>query len=1035
MKSVFAVSAALGAFCAFADAESRQTVDSASFAKPPAECRPRCWWHWMNGNVTKEGIVRDLSEMAKVGIGGATIFDLGGGVVAGPVEGYSPAWYEHVRFAGEEAAKRGIDLAVHNCAGWTASGAPWITPENSMKRLMVSDVVLEPGQTFKGKFPVNGEVPKGWIKEISLIAYPAPPAEKPAPPAVDFVREGTNRYVLTLPAPCDVTGFEFRHRPNTVWTWMQSATFKVETSVDGGAWKPVADLKLELFNNGFPLAREERLAVPLGKEVRASRFRFTFDAPNDLGNFYELAELRLTCDSKIVPDVKARSLAFRQGFAPIPDKPDAAVDSKGERLDVSRFLKPDGTFEWTAPVRGRLWIVQRTAAVSTGAMNGPAAGGRQGLECDKLDKKGIDAVYEGYVGKLKGMRGIKEVLCDSWEVGSQNWTDSLPAEFAARRGYALDRFWPAFSGRVVDTPEATEKFFRDWRKTIAELFTENYSDRFRDLAHRDGLKYQCEPYGNSPADQYAYARSADLPMSEFWTYEPARYAAGRAVDENTFPDESCIRRVASAVHFHGKAFADAESFTCAPGACGKWRKGLSIHKACGDAALAAGVNRFTYHSLAHQPWGDRYVPGATMNVFGTISEINSPTWSAMKPMVAYHTRLHYLLSRGRSTSRLLYVAPDDQLAEFPRAAFPGDVSYDVVGADDAALVKVERGRVFAPSGAEYEALVLADDAAYEYASAAQAKRFRESGARMFRDDETAFAGVTRDFSCSGTAARVRAIRRDYADGACGFFVACPDTNAVTLACSFAVSGRFPELWDPETGRRFRIADFREEGGRTRIDLPLEACGSAFVLFSPRKDETIPVFRPFQNAKTVLTLSRFTLTFPSGRGCGGPYALDKPVSWTTLGGETQYFSGTATYDAEAAFPEVGNGRRVMLDLGDVRETAEVFFDGKLAGVLWKPPYRVDLTDALAASGKTVHAIRIKVSNTWANRLIGDAKKPDDCVWWENDWRAGLLKEIPDWVKQGKPSPTGRHTFSIVRHYKGGEPLLPAGLLGPMRILVD
>ena len=1036
----------MAALTAFA---SPAVVDPISFANPPDDCRPRCWWAWMNGNVSKEGIARDLAEMAKIGIGGATIFDLGGGVVAGPVEGYTPAWYEHVRFAGEEAAKSGLDLSVHNCAGWTASGAPWITPENSMKRLTVSDIVLEPGETFRGKFPVNGEVPRGWIKEISLIAYPAPAAEKPAPPAVDFVREDKHGYLLTLPKPYAVTGFEFRHHPNTVWTWMQSATFKIETSEDGQAWTPVADLKLELFNNGFPLAREERLAVPLGKEVRASRFRFTFDAPNTIGNFYELAELRLTCNSKVVPDVKARSIAFRQGFAPIPAAADAVIDAKTEYLDVSRFLKPDGSFEWTAPASGRLWIVQRTAAVSTGAMNGPDPGRRQGLECDKLDKKGIDAVYEGYVGKLRGMKGLTDVLCDSWEVGSQNWTDILPGEFAKRRGYRVERFWPAFSGRIVGSPEQTERFFRDWRKTIAELFTENYSNRFRDLAHRDGLRYQCEPYGNSPADNYAYARSADLPMSEFWVYDPEKYAKNKSVDENTFPDEQCIRTVASAVHFHGKAFADAESFTCAPGPNGRWRKGPAILKASGDAALAAGINRFTYHSITHQPWKDRYLPGAVMNVFGTVTELNSPMWPMMKPMVKYHTRLHYLLSRGQSASRLLYIAPDDQVRKFPKTGFPAGIAYDIVGADDAALVRIEKGRIFAPSGVEYEAIVLAEDSAYEYASAADVKRFAAAGVRIFREDETAFAGITRDFTCSGTPARVRTIRRNYADGSCGFFIACPDTNAVTLACSFAVNGRFPEIWDAESGQRFRIASFREEGGRTFLDLPIDPCGSAFVYFASKSNSSLPPYRPLSieqssnpNNRTIMTISRFTLTFPEGWDCGGPYALDRLVSWTTLGGEVQYFSGTAvyetTFDLNQAIEQSNNptNRTILLDLGDVRETAEVFLNGRSVGILWKPPYRLDLTSALRSieqSKNRTISLRIAVANSWANRLIGDAKKPDDCVWWENDWRAGLLKEIPAWVKEGKTSPTGRHTFSIVRHYKGAEPLLPAGLLGPVRLV--
>ena len=1010
-------------------------LSALEFAAPPAECRPRCWWGWMNGNVSKEGIVRDLSEMQRLGIGGATVFDLGCGVAAGPVEGLTDAWFEHLRFAGEEAAKRGIEISVHNSSGWTVSGAPWITPENSMKRLAVGEVAVQAGDRFVGRIPLGVEPPRGWVREVSLVAYPAPPAEGEPPPDVGFVRDGENRYVVTLPKELDVSGFEFRHSPNRVWEWRRTACFAVEAEGKDG-WEMVAEPKVAIFDGGIAMARDERLSVSLGRRVRARRFRFAFDAPNDLGNDYSLVELRLTCSSKAVPDVKARSFAFRQGFAPIPDVPGAAVEDRSEVVDVSRFMKADGTIDWTAPKDGRLWIVQRTAAISTGAMNGPACERRGGLECDKLDKRGIDAIYEGYVGRLRGMKGLVGVLCDSWEAGSQNWTDALPEEFAARRGYRVDGYWPAFAGRVVGSPAETDRFFRDWRKTIAELFDENYAGRLRELAHRDGLRFMCEPYGNLPGDVHAYARRADLPMSEFWVRPASAYADGEPADENTYPDERCIRAVASSVHFFGRDFADAESFTCAPDPCGRWRSGPATLKACGDAAMAAGISRFTYHSVTHQPWGGRYLPGAAMSVFGTVTEINSPTWPMLRPMADYHARLSYLLSRGRSASRLLYVAPDDPLAKFPRGGFPRGVAYDIVGADAATLVKTDGGRIVAPSGAEYEAVVLAEDSAYEFASAAAVRRIKTAGVRVFRDGEKDFAGVTRDFACTGTKARVRAIRRDYKDGSCGYFVACPDTNAVTLACSFAVTGLYPELWDAETGRRERIDDFREEGGRTVLDLRLGPCGSAFVRFAPFRDPKLPRrTSPAEWRVEEKALKGFTLTFPDGWGCGGPFTLDAPKSWTELpGGETRYFSGTAVYETTMdVAADGGCGRRTFLDLGDVRETAEVFVDGKSVGVLWKPPYRVELTDALRGKGGGKATLRVAVANTWANRLIGDARKPEDCEWWsDDDWRAGLLKAIPSWVKEGRPSPTGRFTFSLVRHYKGGEPLLPAGLLGPVRV---
>ena len=122
------------------------------FAAPPPEARPQTWWHWMNGNVTKEGITADLESMAAVGIGGAQIFDAGCGIPPGPVAFGTPAWYETFAHAAKEADRLGIELCHANCSGWSSSGGPWITADKAMKWL------LEPGETpvLKGPCRFSG---------------------------------------------------------------------------------------------------------------------------------------------------------------------------------------------------------------------------------------------------------------------------------------------------------------------------------------------------------------------------------------------------------------------------------------------------------------------------------------------------------------------------------------------------------------------------------------------------------------------------------------------------------------------------------------------------------------------------------------------------------------------------------------------------------------------------------------------------------------------------------------------------------------
>jgi hypothetical protein len=94
-----------------------------------------CYWEWMNGNISKEGITKDLEYMKAAGIESAFIFDAWVGVGRGTVDYGSPAWIDAVKHACREARRLGIVLGIHNSPGYTAMGGPWIRPEESMKQL------------------------------------------------------------------------------------------------------------------------------------------------------------------------------------------------------------------------------------------------------------------------------------------------------------------------------------------------------------------------------------------------------------------------------------------------------------------------------------------------------------------------------------------------------------------------------------------------------------------------------------------------------------------------------------------------------------------------------------------------------------------------------------------------------------------------------------------------------------------------------------------------------------------------------------
>ena len=172
-----------------------------------------------------------------------------------------------------------------------------------------------------------------------------------------------------------------------------------------------------------------------------------------------------------------------------------------------------------------------------------------------------------------------------------------------------------------------------------------------------------------------------------------------------------------------------------------------------------------------------------------------------------------------------------------------------------------------------------------------------------------------------------------------------------------------------------------------------------------------------------------LRFPPGRGAPEHVTLDKLISWTAHpDAGVKYFSGAATYTKTFQAPSamIGKDRRVYLDLGRVQAIAEVKLNGKNLGVLWKPPFRMDVTDAVKAGD---NALEVQVVNLWPNRLIGDQQLPED----SDRNPDGTLRAWPKWLLEGKPSPAGRYTFTTWRLWKKSDPLLESGLLGPVRLL--
>jgi hypothetical protein len=225
-----------------------------------------------------------------------------------------------------------------------------------------------------------------------------------------------------------------------------------------------------------------------------------------------------------------------------------------------------------------------------------------------------------------------------------------------------------------------------------------------------------------------------------------------------------------------------------------------------------------------------------------------------------------------------------------------------------------------------------------------------------------------------------------------------------IEATFRVQGKEAELWHPETGRiepvGYRVAD-----GCTTVPLRLNPNEAVFVVFrksATAASRTLP--RPVESVIATID-GAWEVSFQPDRGAPAKVTFDKLTSWSESADTgVKYFSGTGTYTKTVNAPAdwFGSGTRLWLDLGDVKNLAEVVVNGKSLGVVWNTPFRVDVTDVLKPGA---NAVEVRVTNLWVNRLIGDQQ----------------------------PSVTKKYTYTTMPFYKANSPLLPSGLLGPVRLV--
>ena len=1072
------------------------------FVGPPQSARPLVWWHWMNGNISKEGIKLDLEWMHRVGIGGFQNFDAALAtpqVVDKRLAYMTPEWKDAFKYATTLADQLGMEEAIAGSPGWSESGGPWVTGPEAMKKYVWSETPVQGGKPFTGKLahpPSNNgpfqNLPAAssafaepqFYADSAVVAYPAPgPEMQPATVTssggtidAGLLADGDLTKTTALPKAAAAgekawIQYEFpQPRAIRALTIVRLSSgpgdeyFARGGSADSGE-------ALEASDDGVSF--RVVAVVPKGGStehtiaftpVTAKYFRMTFKtmpsraasganatAPADIA----LAELVLHPDARV--NRFEEKAAFTQmpdlyGFA-TPDVGSAGVIRKGDAIDLTGRFHADGTLDWTPPA-GR-WVVLRIGYSLLGITNHPATKEATGLEVDKLDRRYVKSYMDKYLDSYKetvgadfmGKRGIRYVINDSWEAGTENWTDNMIADFTQLRGYDPRPWLPVLAGHVVESAQASDQFLWDLRKTIADLTaTEHYGQLEATLKER-GMGHYGESHEAGRAfiaDGMEVKKLNDIPMSAMWVQAPG-------VNQEMYGYDADDRESASVAHVYGQNLAAAESMTARINSAWAWSP--ATLKPTADQELVNGINRFVIHESAHQPLLDK-APGLTLGPYGQWFNRNE-TWAEQAgPWVDYLARSSYMLQQGHFAADVLYFYGEDSnlTALFANSApnIPAGYGFDYINADGLIhMFSAANGRITTASGMSYHLLALDPYSKHMSLPVLRAiHKLVEQGAVVagtkptdtpsLADDQAEFRRLNDELFGDGTGvhslgkgkvfagqdaaaalqaldvapdfdyskpesdARIVFVHRKLVDGEI-YFLDNRNDRDETVDATFRVAGKAPELWHAETGESEDVS-YNAANGRTTLPLHLEPWGTVFVVFrkpATRPARTVP---PVVETRLATIDGPWSVSFQPDRGAPASITLDKLSSWTdSADGGVKYFSGAGTYSkiVEASADWFKPGASVWLDLGDVKNLAEVSVNGVSLGVVWHAPYRVEVTKALKP-GQNV--VAIKVVNTWVNRLIGDQQ----------------------------PGAT-KFTFADITPYNAESPLQPSGLLGPVVVV--
>ena len=695
----------------------------AGFMNPAEKVQTSVYWYWISGNISEEGVKKDLYSMKEAGINRAFIGNIGLEGIHTPyktVPFYSEEWWKILHAALKTATELGIEIGIFNSPGWSQSGGPWVKPEQAMRYLASVKAEVSGGKQVE----VVLAKPDKDFQDVRVIAFPS--VEKKATrlsaanakvtsamslqnlnSLIDGDKETAVLFTEKSEKPVAIdfrTDQPFTLRSLQIFPARQPIQTNARLLVkENGGYRMLSEFKIDRFNAnlnvGFDPYAPVVISVP---ETTASEFRLELANTASGMGLGEVEFLSLPAVERYPEKTLAKMFQtplpywheYQWPVQPEVGDPSLVIDP-GKVLDISAFLQGDRLI-WKAPAGE--WTILRTGMLPTGVTNSPADPEATGLEIDKMSRKHVEAHFEAFMGEIYRRIPAEDRACwkvvvqDSYETGGQNFTDDFLSEFQARYGYDPLPFLPAYEGYVVGSEDRSDRFLWDLRRLIADKVAYDYVGGLRDVCHKYGLTTWLENYGHwgFPGEFLQYGGQSDEIGGEFWSFGDLGNIENRAAS--------------SCGHIYGKQKISVESFTSGgtPFSCYP-----AMMKQRGDRFFTEGINNTLLHVYISQPSEERE-PGMNAWFSSEFNRLN--TWyPQMDLFTSYLKRVNYMLQQGLNIADVAYFIGEDapKMTGIVDPELPKGYQFDYINAEVIERdLFVKDGLLTLPHGTQYRILVL-----------------------------------------------------------------------------------------------------------------------------------------------------------------------------------------------------------------------------------------------------------------------------------------------------------------------------------------